>query len=71
MRAAAGIRGQADLVQMGSAQAFLRVKRADQPASLNLLWALEGALTGQDWRVVARQERTRPLLALDAFTPSP
>ncbi|MFC3682341.1 TfoX/Sxy family protein [Hydrogenophaga luteola] len=66
MLAAAGIHGRADLERIGSVQAYLRVKAAGQNASLNLLWALEGALTGEDWRVVAREERTRLLLALDA-----
>ena len=66
MLAAAGIHGRTDLERLGSVQAYLRVKAAGQHASLNLLWALEGALTGQDWREVAREERTRLLLALDA-----
>ena len=66
MLAAAGLHGRADLERLGSVQAYLRVKAAGQNASLNLLWALEGALAGQDWRVGAREERTRLLLALDA-----
>lgn len=66
MLAAAGIHSRADLERLGSVQAYLRVKAAGQNASLNLLWAMEGALTGGDWRVVAREERTRLLLALDA-----
>lgn len=66
MLAAAGIHGRSDLERLGSVQAYLRVKAAGQNASLNLLWAMEGALTGQDWQVVAREERTRLLLALDA-----
>lgn len=32
---------------------------------MNLLWALEGALTGVPWKVVARSERTRLLFELD------
>lgn len=64
--AAAGIHGRADLEALGSVRAYLRVKAAGQNASLNLLWAMEGALTGQDWRKVARAERTRLLLELDA-----
>jgi hypothetical protein len=34
-------------------------------ASLNLLWALESALTGEPWQQVARRHRTSLLLALD------
>ena len=66
MLAAAGIHSRADLERLGSVRAYLRVKAAGQNASLNLLWAMEGALTGQDWRTVAREERTRLLLELDA-----
>lgn len=66
MLAAAGLHGRADLEKLGSVRAYLRVRAAGQNASLNLLWALEGALTGQDWRVVAREERGRLLLELDA-----
>lgn len=66
MLAAAGIHKRADLERIGSVRAYLRIKATDQKPSLNLLWAIEGALTGQDWRVVSRTERTRLLLALDA-----
>jgi DNA transformation protein len=34
-------------------------------ASLNLLWALEGALSNIPWQVVAREHRTSLLLALE------
>lgn len=61
----AGIRSVAQLKRLGSVRAFLRVQAAGQRPSLNLLWALEGALTGVPWRVVARSERTRLLLELD------
>ncbi|HEY9095533.1 MAG TPA: TfoX/Sxy family protein [Hydrogenophaga sp.] len=68
MLAASGIHTRADLERLGSVRAYLQTKRAGQPASLNLLWALEGALTGQHWQTVAREERTRLLLALDALS---
>jgi DNA transformation protein len=41
------------------------VQAAGHRPSLNLLWALEGALTNAPWREVARLERTRLLLELD------
>ena len=66
MLAAAGLHDRAALERLGSVRAYLRVKAAGQNASLNLLWAIEGALTGQDWRVVAREERGRLLIELDA-----
>jgi DNA transformation protein len=65
MLAAAGISSDADLRALGSVAAYLAVKRTGAHTSLNLLWALEGALTGRDWRVVARQVRTGLLLHLD------
>jgi DNA transformation protein and related proteins len=65
MLASAGITTAEELRALGAIQAFLAVKRAGQPASLNLLWALEGALTGQHWKDVARVDRTRLLIALD------
>jgi len=42
------------------------VKATGTNASLNLLWALEGALTGLPWQVVAREHRLSLLLALKA-----
>lgn len=65
MLRAAGIRSVANLRRLGSVRAFLRVQAAGQRPSLNLLWALEGALTGVPWREVARLERTRLLLELE------
>jgi DNA transformation protein len=66
MLAAAGIVTVADLHRLGSLAAYARVQRSGANASLNLLWALEGALTGLPWQVVAREHRTSLLLALAA-----
>jgi DNA transformation protein and related proteins len=65
MLAGAGITTAEALRESGAVAAFLAVKRAGLPASLNLLWALEGALTGHHWKDIARDERTRLLIALD------
>lgn len=65
MLARAGIHTVDDLRKAGAVQAYVAVKRAGVPTSLNLLWALEGALTGQHWKDVARNDRTSLLLALD------
>lgn len=62
---AAGIRTHEQLKSLGSVAAYARVKRIEPKASLNLLWALEGALTGLHWRDVAREHRTSLLLALE------
>lgn len=65
MLSAAGIDSDEQLRTLGAVPAYLAAKRTGMNASLNLLWALEGALTGRDWRVVAREDRTRLLLQLD------
>ena len=64
--AAAGIKRFKDLESLGSVVAFAKVKRVEPRASLNLLWALEGALTGLHWREVAKEHRTSLLLALES-----
>ena len=66
MLAAAGIDTAAQLRALGSVEAFVRVRQVAPAASLNLLWALEGALSGEPWQVVARAHRTSLLLALEA-----
>ena len=66
MLAQAGIESADMLRQLGAVEAYLRVKRTGCKPSLNLLWALEGAITGVAWQTVARQERASLLFALDA-----
>jgi DNA transformation protein len=65
MLARAGIHTVAQLHELGAVRAYVQVKRNGGNASLNLLWALEGALTGQHWQVVAKNERLRLLLELE------
>lgn len=65
MLRSAGILSAAHLRRLGSARAILKVEAAGQRPSLNLLWALEGALTSVPWIVVARSERSRLLFELD------
>ncbi len=62
---AAGIQTIDDLAALGSVAAYAKAKKAEPKVSLNLLWALEGALTGLHWREVAREHRTSLLLALE------
>ncbi|WP_205854970.1 TfoX/Sxy family protein [Piscinibacter defluvii] len=61
----AGITTFAQLHNLGAVAAFSRVRRSGANATLNLLWALEGALTGLPWQAVAREHRTSLLLALE------
>lgn len=65
MLQAAGIATYDDLCSLGAINAYLRVKQSGANASLNLLWALEGAITGLHWQEVAREHRTSLLMALD------
>jgi DNA transformation protein len=66
MLAAAGIKAVSPLKLLGSVRAYASVKATGANASLNLLWALEGALTGLLWREVAGEHRLSLLLALKA-----
>ena len=65
MLARAGIDSLAQISEMGSVATYRLAKSAKPNASLNLLWALEGLLSNRDWRVVAREDRLRLLLALE------
>ena len=57
MLAVAGIKTENQLRKKGAAAAFVAVKRAGCMPSLNLLWAIEGALTNRDWKEVAKTDR--------------
>lgn len=61
-----GIRTEQDLREAGSVEAFLKVKRASFKPSLNLLYAIEGALMGCHWQQVPSERRAELLLAVDA-----
>lgn len=65
MLAAAGIVSVAQLRELGAVGAYLRVRHAGGRASLNLLWALEGALTGRPWQDVARRDGVGLRMALE------
>jgi DNA transformation protein len=52
-----GVRTQEDLETLGSVAAFIKVKRAGFKPSLNLLYALEGALLGCHWQQVPEDRR--------------
>ena len=65
--ARAGITTVAELRSLGAVAAFARARVLDPKVSLNLLWALEAALSGLSWQEVAREHRTSLLLALDEY----
>lgn len=64
--AAVGIHSAEELRRVGALEAFVALRRAGSGRSLNLLWALVGALEpwpeGRDWREVAASEARLPLL---------
>jgi len=59
----AGIRTPAHLRRIGAIAAFRRTRRVAPGVSVNLLYALVGALEGRDWRKVRRNDRLALLLA--------
>ena len=67
MLARAGIVSAGALRRIGSVEAFLRVEEAGGHPSLNLLYALEGALGSRHWTHVSRTERSRLLTELEAL----
>jgi DNA transformation protein and related proteins len=63
----AGITSFEQLKCLGSVAAYSMVKQVEPSASLNLLWALEGAISGLHWQEVAKEHRTSLLLALETY----
>lgn len=68
MLAQAGVRSESALRKAGAVAAFVRVKTAFPEATLQLLWALEGALMGKPWQEVSESDRTSLLMALEDAT---
>jgi DNA transformation protein and related proteins len=61
-----GVRTPEDLQALGAVGAFMKVKRAGFRPSLNLLYALEGALLGCHWQQLPEDRRGELLIAVDA-----
>jgi DNA transformation protein and related proteins len=68
MLRSAGIHTLAQLKRHGAVKAYGKARAVDERASLNLLWALEAALSGRSWQDVARNDRLRLLLAVEDYT---
>ena len=58
-----GLRTRADLEGVGAVEAFMRVKRAGFKPSLNLLYALEGAILGCHWQEIPEERRNELVAA--------
>ena len=61
-----GVRTLDDLKAVGSLAAFVRIKRAGFKPSLNLLYALEGAILECHWQSLPEGRRSELILAADA-----
>jgi len=63
-----GINTPAQLQQSGAVSTYLKLKQVDAcSVSLNLLYAMVGALAGKSWLTIARQERERLLAELEGY----
>jgi DNA transformation protein and related proteins len=61
-----GVRSLEDLRAVGALSAFVRVKRAGFKPSLNLLYALEGAILDCHWQEIPDGRRSELIIAADA-----
>ena len=61
-----GLRSLEDIAAIGTVDAFMKVRRAGFKPSLNLLYALEGALQNCHWQEVPDARRTELVSAAEA-----
>ena len=61
-----GVRTLEDLQAVGALAAFVRIKRAGFRPSLNLLYALEGAILGCHWQEIPDERRTALVQSAEA-----
>lgn len=61
-----GVRTLVDLQAVGALAAFVRIKRAGFRPSLNLLYALEGAILGCHWQEIPDTRRAELVQAAEA-----
>ena len=61
-----GLRTQEDLEGVGAVEAFIRVKRAGFRPSLNLLYAMQGALDDCHWTELGEETKSALILAADS-----
>lgn len=61
-----GIENIEQLRAVGAVPAYKKLIAVGLKPSLNLLYAMEGALTGQSWQTVAREKKLTLLLLLES-----
>lgn len=60
-----GLRTREELAEIGSVEAFMRVKRAGFKPTLNLLYSIEGALLDCHWQELPEARRDELVAAAD------
>lgn len=65
MLRSAGITTLVELEELGAVEAYLMLKRENIPVSLNMLYAIHGALNNVHWNQLDRQERANLIMELD------
>jgi DNA transformation protein len=65
MLARAGIDTPVQLRELGAVEAFIRVKLSGQSPSLNLLWAMWGAIHDRPWNEVPDDVKAQMLREID------
>ena len=63
----AGITTPEQLKQLGPVKAYLRVKQTGLKPSLNLLYAIAGALSNTHWNKLSPEERCHLLMELEDY----
>lgn len=61
-----GLRTHEDLSSIGAVEAFMRVRRAGFKPTLNLLYAIEGALLDCHWQEIPGERRSELVTATEA-----
>lgn len=63
----AGIDTVDKLFRKGAIESYLAVRSVRGNTSLNLLYALVGAIDGRNWTTVAHHDKTRLLMSLEGY----
>jgi DNA transformation protein len=61
-----GVTSQAELAELGSIEAVVKIEEKDSSACYNMLYALEGAIRGIRWHGIPKEERTHLKAEFDA-----
>jgi DNA transformation protein and related proteins len=65
MIAQAGVTASVDLKKADLYQLYARIKQQQPKVSINLLYAMIGAVEDEDWRMIAKERRSEVLMRLD------